>query len=342
MVNALHKLGVSTGLLTTARESYTARQPFPIIHIRELPLRSAIASLPPPLNRPDLIVFHSTYVPIHALLAHQASRLGIPYLIVPRGGMTYGAQRVKRLKKQIGNLLFFKRFVNGAIAIHCLTPREATEAQNWGRPVFVEGNGINLPPPDQLAQPGADRRLQLVFIGRFDIHHKGLDLLIRACALAKQALYTAQAQVHLYGPDIKGSKTVMADMIKDFDLQPIVKIHGPVYNSQKKQVLRHTDLFLHTSRFEGHPMAVLEALAYGIPCLLTVGTNFSTEVAKAGAGWEADINAKSIAAAMRQALHDRPYLTQMGTMARKLAETKYSWERVGQRLLEHYLEILQP
>ena len=42
------------------------------------------------------------------------------------------------------------------------------------------------------------------------------------------------------------------------------------------------DLFIHTFRFEGHPIAVLEALSYGIPCLLTPGTNMAGEVEAAG------------------------------------------------------------
>ena len=65
--------------------------------------------------------------------------------------------------------------------------------------------------------------------------------------------------------------------------EKVLKLCGPIAGADKKKVLKDADLFLHTSRSEGHPMGVLEALAYGIPCLLTPGTNMASEVAASGA-----------------------------------------------------------
>jgi len=341
-ISALHRLGVPTGLLTTSpRGPYAKAQPYPVAYVRDLPVLAAISSMSRPLNRPDLVVFHSTYIPVHALLSYAARRRGIPYVITPRGGMTRGAQRVKRLKKRLGNILFFSAMVRRAAAVHCLTEREAADVRAWGCPTFVVGNGVELPPPDHLAQPSRDRGLRLVFVGRLDMYHKGLDLLIEACALVRDDLRRADAQIHLYGPDVGSCKSTIERMIVASNLQRLVRLHGPVYAAEKEYVFRGADVFLHTSRFEGHPMAVLEALSYGVPCLLTTGTNLSADVVGAGAGWEAAGSVESIASAIGQVLHGAHNLHKMGAAARRLTEEEYSWDQIGRRLLEHYQELVQ-
>ncbi|MGH8000302.1 MAG: glycosyltransferase [Brasilonema sp.] len=341
LVKALHEVGVTTGLLTTASSGpYTPAQPYPVVYIRDLPISAAIAAMPKPLNQPDIIVFHSTYIPVHAWLAYESYRSHIPYVICPRGGMTRGAQQVKQWKKVIGNLLFFNWMVRHAAALHYLTQQEAADAKAWNRPIFIVGNPVDLPPVKMLACPGKKEKLQFVFIGRLDINHKGLDFLLEACAIAQASLREARVQVHLYGPDVQGSRQAIEKIIESYQIQDFVYLQNPVLGSSKQAVLQQVDLFVHTSRFEGHPMAVLEAMAYGIPCLLTPGTNMADEVAEAEAGWKVELNAVAIADAMRNVLSARAELPARGYAARNLVESKYSREQIGMQLLKEYVNLL--
>jgi hypothetical protein len=56
-------------------------------------------TLPAPFDHPDLVVFHSTYIPAHLRIGGRLRKAGIPYVICPRGGMTRYAQTHKWLKK---------------------------------------------------------------------------------------------------------------------------------------------------------------------------------------------------------------------------------------------------
>ncbi|MEN1932826.1 glycosyltransferase [Escherichia coli] len=53
-----------------------------------------------------------------------------------------------------------------------------------------------------------------------------------------------------------------------------------MFGLKKEEVLESNNIFIMTSRYEGLPVSVLEALAYGNICLLTEGTNMAKIVKK--------------------------------------------------------------
>ncbi|MBR8826975.1 MAG: glycosyltransferase [Gomphosphaeria aponina SAG 52.96 = DSM 107014] len=337
LVNALHRQGIVTAMLTTeSLGRYETPQPYPVFYLQDFPLYQAISALPPPFNQPNLIVFHGVYFFTHALLAAQARVLGIPYIITPHSSLTQRAQQVKPRKKIIGNWLIFKRVIKNAAAIHCLTENEGIDAQKWHKSVFVVGNGVELPPEKTVIK----NNLNFGFLGRLDIYQKGLDLLLEAAAISKEQLSQAQVKINLYGPDKSGSKETLKKLINKYQIEDLVLIKEPVWGAEKEQVLQETNLFLHTSRFEGQPMAILEALADSLPCLLTPGTNVAEEVVNAGAGWAVGETPQAIAAGLCQVIAKKNQLTAKGKAARKLVESKYTWEKIGVQTLREYMQVI--
>jgi len=313
---------------------------FSVFNIKDHNNGNSLVSLPEPFDKPDIVVFHSTYIPSHRRIAHGLRKARIPYIIMPHGGMTLGAQRVKRLKKKIGNLLFFNDLVRHSVALHCLTPAEAEEASIWHRPTFVVGNGTDIPIESDLAAPGQSKGIRFVFIGRLDPYHKGLDVLLEACALVKPLLLSENASIEIYGPDHNDSVTFLARRISQLRLDDIVTLPGPILGEAKKLLLKRADVFIHTSRFEGHPMAVLEALAHGVPCLLTPGTNISQEVATAGAGWEVQLSPENIADGIIDIFAKRKDLPIFSKRARALAVDKFSWQQIAKDQVAFYKRYL--
>ena len=87
-------------------------------------------------------------------------------------------------------------------------------------------------------------------------------------------------------------------------------------------------------------MAVLEALACGIPCLLTPGTFMADEVAAAGAGVAAEIDSQSIANVFHEIVSGEHDLDAMGDAARIWA-SRNSWVDMATATLEAYSELLR-
>ena len=87
-------------------------------------------------------------------------------------------------------------------------------------------------------------------------------------------------------------------------------------------------------------MSVLEAMASGLPCVITTGCNFP-EAAQANAAKVVDIQADAIADALIEYLSDLSAAKAMGDRARQFVLDNYTWDKVAANLIEVYQAILQ-
>lgn len=75
---------------------------------------NSVFDLPTPFDRPQVVIFQGMYKIDQCMIARQLVKKGIPYIVVPRCSLTSAAQNSKRLKKRIGNILFFNSFIANA------------------------------------------------------------------------------------------------------------------------------------------------------------------------------------------------------------------------------------
>ncbi|NMC19388.1 MAG: glycosyltransferase [Thermogutta sp.] len=338
--------GCRAGLLITSRDA-GALPPleFPVFQVGErrgLSRARPADDLPEPFRRPDLVVFHSTFVPLHAVLAARRRALGVPYLVCPHGGMTAEALRQKAWKKRLGRLWFFDELIRHAAAIQYSTHREREKSGDWGRPVIIAGNGVHPPAENQIARPGLRPARRFLFLGRLHIQHKGLDLLLEACRKVKEHLLRRGVEVVLVGPDVNGSRRFLENRIRAMDLGMLVRLRDAAVGDEKRRWFQSADLFVHPSRTEGQPAAVLEAMSFGLPVLVTPGTNVAEEVVTEGAGWETSCDPNELARDLRN-LAELPgsALARAGCAARNWVLRELTWDRAAARTVSKYQRVLQ-
>lgn len=297
-----------------------------------------IADLPAPFNKPDIVVFEGLYFFPYIKIAKQCRNAKIPYIVIPRSSLTKQAQNNKQLKKTFGNLMFFNKFVRGATAIQYLTKKEQEDSTSkWNAKNFIIPNGIS--PKKTLKIFNEKPALKGVFIGRPDIYQKGLDMLLDACTTIKKELLESNCEIELYAPYISGEKNTVEKMIVERNLDKIVTVKDGVYGIAKEKVLLNSDFFILTSRFEGHPMGLIEALSYGVPCIVTEGSNMANEIKKHNAGWVAKNNSESIAVAFKELLNEINELSIKGENAYHLSRN-YNWEKIAEDSHKVYQHLI--
>lgn len=292
-----------------------------------------LCELSEPYNKPDLVVFHETYRPDYLVMSHELRKRKIPYVIVPHGELRKEAQRKKWLKKLVANILLFNHFVSGAVAVQCLSQQEM-DATNFGKKKFLGTNGVTMPPRKKDAFHQDSTRL--VYVGRLEARVKGLDLMLEAVRLKAEFMRQNKCELHMYGPDLAGRYAFVESLIEEKGIGDIVTLNHEVSGQEKENVLLGGDVFIQTSRHEGMPLGILEALSYGIPCLVTKGTNLGEIVKDADGGWMAETEAQSIADMIEKAVLERAAWAQKGQNAGALIEHSYTWEVITADIVKEY------
>ena len=295
-----------------------------------------LADLPEPFNRPDLAVVECLYEFPFCKIRTDLQRAKVPYIIVPRSVLTEQAQKKKALKKWAGNLVWFRNMVYKAAAVQYLTKEEQLESAKWRVKNFIIPNGINT--QTEKKREFSPSGIKGTYIGRFETYQKGLDLLLSALSAEQKLMREAGFYLNLYGPNQEGSEEALRNQAKKLGIEDMLTFHGPVFKEEKKNILLDSDVFIMTSRFEGLPMGMIEALSYGLPCVATVGTNLAEEIEKFDAGWTATNDVESICSALRSMVADRDKLMRKSENAVKMAGT-YSWDAIAEKSHEVYVRI---
>ena len=287
--------------------------------------------------RPDIVVFHECYRGAYLKIFPVLARERIPYVIIPHGELSNEAQRHKWLKKRLANVLFFNRFVVNASAVQFLSEREKNSC-NFVCKKIVATNGVCI--PKQKKEGFSKEKVKITYIGRLDAYHKGLDLMIQAVSEIANELRNSKCIIELYGPHTKGRDKNIKRLINNAKVNDIMTLYEAISGEEKKKQLLSTDIFIQTSRFEGMPVGILEAMSYGIPCLVTKGTTLGEEISKNQAGWCAEDNVQSIAKCIKYAISNKDTFALYGENARRLVEKSYCWNFISAYTIDTYSKLI--
>lgn len=294
-----------------------------------------ISSLPKPFDHPNLVVFHEVYKPQFIFLYNYLIKNNIPYIIIPHGCLTQNAQNIKRIKKSISNYLVFNRFINNAKKIQFLSEQEKNMSIKYSNG-FVLGNGMEV--SNIYKKQKRKDNIKFVYVGRYSIYHKGLDIILDYCNNNREILTNNNVTIYFYGSGTDEDIKKLKFMIKKYKLDKIVKIGGPVYDDEKKKTIVSCDYFIQLSRLEGQPLGVMEALMLGIPSILSDGTTFGSFVEKYNCGYRC--NSNNDFKKIINKIMESDYI-KMSKNARKSAIDNFGWDRLSRNILNKYKEIIR-
>lgn len=227
-----------------------------------------------------------------------------------------------------------------AAFVHVLNPYEAAAIKSFNLPTPIEiiPNGIFeaevSPPP----APGAFRAKHpelgadpyVLFLSRMHFK-KGLDYLVEAFATLSAA--HPALRLVIAGPD-DGYLATLKELIQRAGVASRVHLVGPLYGRDKLAAFVDATAFCLPSRQEGFSVAILEAMACGIPVVITQECRFP-QVASAGAGFVVPLGAGPTAAALDRVLKLADPKT-MGAKGRGLVMSQFTWPRIADQSIDAY------
>jgi glycosyltransferase involved in cell wall biosynthesis len=247
------------------------------------------------LNRFDGVVIHGLWQ-WHGYGSYQVVRGRIPYVVFPHGMLDPYFKRafpLKHVKKQMYWLAREYRVLRDARAVCFTTPIERDSAREtmWPRrwnPAVVSF-GTSEPGGDEAAQrevflgryPGLRGRRFFLFLSR--IHRKkGCDLLLDAFARVTPA--HPELDLVMAGPDEAGLQPMLEGQAKRLGIESRVHWTGMLEGDLKWGALRAAEAFVLPSHQENFGVAVVEALACGVPVLISDKVNIWPDIARDEAG----------------------------------------------------------
>jgi glycosyltransferase involved in cell wall biosynthesis len=112
-----------------------------------------------------------------------------------------------------------------------------------------------------------------------------------------------------------------------------------VYDEEKRALLTDADLFVLPSRYENFANAPAEAMACGVPVIITNACGIRSLV-EGQAGLVITPEREALADALRLLLHDKDLYARFKEGGRRVAE-QLSWNRLTERMEGYYSEVLE-
>ena len=298
------------------------------------------------LHTVDLVHLHSVWPPQCALISRACRRLGVPYVLSLHGHLRAEALQIKPWKKALGLTFGYRGMLERASVYHALNESEREDIQRFGLQGAIEviPNGVSelrtsrsgraqLPDPLRRAL-GADP--YLLFLSRVHPPKGARDL-----AVAFTRLATQHPRLHLVvaGADEAGGSAEVQEVAERAGLSARVHLPGFIGGAPKVALLQNALLFCLPSYHEGFSVAILEAMASGLPVLISEGCHFPI-VGREELGWVHACGSEPLCARLLEALASATERQRRGERGRRWVEAHATWPRLARRYEHLYGQLL--
>ena len=361
MLKALHARNVHADVVTTDDDGPEAHAAVSLGKFVELENQRAIyfprqtnfyyasaplaAWLSAHIGRYDIVHTHGLFAFAPIMAARLAKRRSIPYIMRPAGMVDRWGRDNRRPILKRGSIAWVEGpLLSKAARVHFTSQTELEQASEIGAPIrpIVLPLGLDLGEPLAASQtiqrfePFSQSKIVL-FLSRVD-YKKGLDILIDAFAQVSPRHPNAVLLIAGDGPP-----ALLADLRQlaaRLGIQQKVFWLGYVQGEEKRWLFRHAALFALPSASENFGVAAAEAMAAGLPLVLSRGVALSEVVSKWDAGIVSDGSTTHVAEAIDTLLKNGRLRDRLGASAQRAAREEFSLDIFGQRLEALYLSVL--
>ncbi len=302
------------------------------------------------INHYDILDNHYLFSYAPTCAAAIARLQNTPYTIRTQGQLTPWALQQSPVKKKLYTTLIERQNLSQAAAIHCTTPQEAEDLRNFGitTPTITLPLGVETPTSIVAAKSELhhfynipDNQLIILFLSR--LHPKKRpDLLINTFNYIAAQNSTQNLNCHLIMAGSGDPHYVdhLKQLVAQRNLTHQVTFTGFVIGHLKNTILQGSDIFALPSHSENFGIAVAEAMAAGLPVIVTPGVQIASEIKANNAGIVIN-NETELVIAINQLIGSPKMRSHLSQNAIKLAKNKYNWSQITSQLISAYEDVLR-
>lgn len=282
----------------------------------------------------DLLHLHVPFTWPFRAGALVATSVGRPYIATLHGVLDPWSLRQKAWKKKPYLGLLERRVIAGAQILHVTAPleRDFVSAMHFGPEVHCLPLAVPLPAAGLLRQPRQDC-VRLLCVAR--IHPvKGLPVLFKALSQLRNE--GCNVYLDLAGSGEAGYVTELKKYSRSLGIEDVIVWHGQVDEVEKRTLYAQADCFVLLSYHENFGLAAAEAMAAGVPVVVSDQVGLAPDVSLFHAGTVVPVGNHVEAARSLRKLIDPATNISAGMNARRLVENSYGEQAFGDGLVKLY------
>lgn len=283
----------------------------------------------------DLVHVHGLFAYTTLPACAAARHFGKPYVITPHGMLDPWCLSHKWWKKLPYYYLLERRNLRHASAVHVTSSFEAVGMANLGFDAKTHVIPLTVEAPDRQERTYQDEHpLSLLFFSRL-VPIKGLPSLLQALAL----LRTRSGMAVVLKIAGQGSSEYLSElqaMVKSLKISENVEFVGFLQGEAKSQVFADADVFVLPSYHENFSLSTAEAMAAGLPVIVSDQVGIAREISKAAAGIVVPIDSPVALADAIEKFGSAQTRRTAGENGRQLVKQQFSKEKFGESLLQLY------
>jgi len=298
------------------------------------------------INGFDIVYIIALWSYPSSIAAYYCRRLKKPYIISPRGMLYSEALRIQSIKKRLYYWLM-KDNIHGASAIHYTSEHERDSCHdrlNFRNKAIVVPNGIDIKGAEIKQAldndnfiPDIKNKRPILFMARIN-KVKGLDMLIKAFALVLRDV--GNAHLVIAGSAEGKYFNSVKKLVTKLNLNGKVTYLDFLKEESKKAAYLSSEVFVLPSRFESFGMSAVEAMALGVPVVLTDKVGISSEAQKYGAAVVVPATESELYKGIKSLLENREFAAEVGANAKRFVAARYSIDNVAQKMIEEFDSVL--
>lgn len=296
----------------------------------------------------DVVHIHAVFSHACLAAARACRRNGVPYVVRPLGTLDPWGMRQKPLRKRLFMRLGVDSMLRGAAAIQYTATGEksAVEATlGYGRGVViplgiggVSAAGMSLAGDEWRRRAMPENNPYVLFLSRLH-HKKGLELLLEAFAPLARMTEFSRWRLVIAGDGDPAYVATLKQKARALGDEGRVIFAGWLDGEAKARTLSGASLLALPSYQENFGICLVEAMACGVPLVISRQVNLAPDVEEAGAGWVSRLDVDSLRAALLESMLNGDERRRRGNAGRRLAQ-RFSPSETSRQLLNLYRDIV--